>query len=103
MFFFIFIVIVVLFVKVCYCMCMILDIWDLWLELLKGVGVFNYWLILWVFIKVEKFFYIKVDSIIVNSQGFIKFIIEQYGILCSKILFMFNVVCSDEIVLKVSG
>ncbi|MEI2341764.1 glycosyltransferase family 4 protein [Priestia megaterium] len=99
----IFTAIVALFAKARYRTRMILDIRDLWPESLKGVGVFNYRLILWLFTKVEKLLYTKADSIIVNSQGFIKFITEQHGIPRRKISFMPNAACSDEIALKASG
>lgn len=53
---------------------LILDVRDLWPESLKGVGVFNYKLIIWFFRKIEKTLYKRSDEILVNSEGFIDYI-----------------------------
>ncbi len=59
---------------------LILEIRDLWPDSLKGVGVFNYPLIIGFFRKIEKMLYRRADEIVVNSQGFIEHIKnEQEG------------------------
>lgn len=50
---------------------MILDIRDLWPESLKGVEVFNYRVIIWLFTLLETQLYRKANYIVVNSEGFI--------------------------------
>ncbi|MEK1831896.1 hypothetical protein AAAC51_32420 [Priestia megaterium] len=81
----IFIAVVGLVAKYRYRTKMILDIRDLWPESLKGVGVFNYRFIIYIFSRLEKLLYIKADKIIVNSQRFKDFIIGNYHIPLKKI------------------
>ncbi|WP_413378294.1 glycosyltransferase family 4 protein [Alkalihalobacillus sp. 1P02AB] len=69
---------------------LILDIRDLWPESLKGVGVFDYKLVIWLLKLVEKLLYKKSNTIIVNSKGFIKYIHENFQIDLNKILFLPN-------------
>jgi glycosyltransferase involved in cell wall biosynthesis len=81
---------------------LILDIRDLWPETLKGVGVFNYPLILSFFSLLEKILYKKADHIIVNSMGFIDFIVNR-GISREKISFMPNSAMKGELAQKPAG
>ncbi|GIN85322.1 glycosyltransferase WbuB [Heyndrickxia sporothermodurans] len=67
-----------------------LDIRDLWPESLKGVGVFNYSFIIFIFNKIEKHLYKKADHIIVNSKGFKKHILQRTKISESNITFLPN-------------
>ncbi|KGA96891.1 glycosyl transferase family 1 [Alkalihalobacillus alcalophilus ATCC 27647 = CGMCC 1.3604] len=69
---------------------LILDIRDLWPESLKGVGVFNYKIIIWLLRLIEKLLYKKSNTILVNSKGFINYIQENYKISLEKILFLPN-------------
>jgi len=93
----IFIAIVGLVAKYRYQTKMILDIRDLWPESLKGVGVFNYRFIIYIFSRLEKLLYVKADKIIVNSQRFKDFIIGNYHIPLNKISFMPNAARQEEI------
>ena len=70
----IFIGFVGLFAKYRYRTKIILDIRDLWPESLKGVGVFNYKSVIWMFTKLEVLLYNHADYIVVNSKGFINHI-----------------------------
>lgn len=69
---------------------MILDIRDLWPESLKGVGVFNSRLIIWIFSLFEKILYKKANYIIVNSIGFIDYINRKLKYRKKKITFIPN-------------
>ncbi|MEI2362895.1 glycosyltransferase family 4 protein [Priestia megaterium] len=93
----IFIAVVGLVAKYRYRTKMILDIRDLWPESLKGVGVFNYRFIIYIFSRLEKLLYVKADKIIVNSQRFKDFIIGNYHIPLKKISFMPNAARQEEI------
>jgi glycosyltransferase involved in cell wall biosynthesis len=74
----------------------ILDIRDLWPESLKGVGVFNYPLILLLFGALEKLLYKKADKIVINSLGFQEHI-QNKGISKSKMLFIPNGAVQEEL------
>jgi glycosyltransferase involved in cell wall biosynthesis len=76
---------------------LILDIRDLWPESLKGVGVFNYKIIIAFFRMLEKFLYRRSDHIIVNSLGFKKYICDSAGVMSDKIGFMPNSARLSEI------
>ncbi|MEE6133306.1 glycosyltransferase family 4 protein [Priestia sp. GS2] len=93
----IFIAVVGLVAKYRYRSKMILDIRDLWPESLKGVGVFNYRIVISLFSKLERLLYVKADEIIVNSKGFIDFIVNNHRIPLKKIHFMPNAARSEEI------
>ncbi|WP_404329954.1 glycosyltransferase family 4 protein [Mesobacillus maritimus] len=69
---------------------LILDIRDLWPESLKGVGVFNYKIIIGFFSLLEKGLYRYSDYIIVNSLEFKEYICKNTSVLPSKIGFMPN-------------
>ncbi|WP_076513822.1 glycosyltransferase family 4 protein [Priestia flexa] len=99
----IFIAVVGLVAKYHYRSKLILDIRDLWPESLKGVGVFNYPFVISLFSKLEKLLYIKSDQIIVNSRGFIDFIVENYNISLEKIHFMPNAAKEDEVSFQEAG
>ncbi|MFL0493531.1 glycosyltransferase family 4 protein [Priestia megaterium] len=99
----IFIAVVGLLAKYRYRRPLILDIRDLWPESLKGVGVFNYPIVISVFSWLEKILYVKANHIIVNSQGFIHFMTEKYSIPSSKIHFMPNAANGTEISMVESG
>ena len=60
--------------KIKYSAKLILDIRDLWPESLKGVGVFNYKPIIWLFSLFERFLYHRANHIVVNSLAFIDYI-----------------------------
>lgn len=68
----------------------ILDIRDLWPESLKGVGVFDYKLILNFFGFIEKQLYRHADAIVVNSNGFIDYIHQKSKVDKDKITFIPN-------------
>ncbi|WP_370221677.1 glycosyltransferase family 4 protein [Cytobacillus sp.] len=93
----IFIGIVGLFAKFRYRCRMILDIRDLWPESLRGVGVFDHKWIIGFFNIVEKFLYVKSDHILVNSPGFIEYIIQKANIRDSKISFLPNAARQSEL------
>lgn len=99
----IFIAVVGLLAKYRYRRPLILDIRDLWPESLKGVGVFNYPVVISVFSRLEKILYVKADHIIVNSEGFIRFMTEKYAIPLNKIHFMPNAANRNEISMIESG
>ncbi|MFB3170011.1 glycosyltransferase family 4 protein [Neobacillus sp. 179-C4.2 HS] len=86
-----------LFAKYRYNSKFILDIRDLWPESLKGVGVFNYPLILNLFGALEKILYKKSDKIVINSLGFEEYIQKKAKISKSKILFIPNGAVKEEI------
>ena len=77
---------------------LILDVRDLWPESLKGVGVFNYKIIINFFSLFEKVLYKKADNIIVNSLGFIDYITEKTNINKNSIKFMPNSARINEII-----
>ena len=77
---------------------LILDVRDLWPESLKGVGVFNYKIIINFFSLFEKVLYKKADNIIVNSLGFIDYISERANINKNSIKFMPNSARINEII-----
>jgi glycosyltransferase involved in cell wall biosynthesis len=69
---------------------MILDIRDLWPESLKGVGVFNYKIIIDIFSLLETLLYKKANTIVVNSLGFIDYISDKAKIKKETIRFIPN-------------
>jgi glycosyltransferase involved in cell wall biosynthesis len=79
-----------LFAKYKYKSRLILDIRDLWPESLKGVGVFNYRIILELFGFLEKLLYKKANHIIVNSMEFKDYILGKTEIKADRIGFMPN-------------
>lgn len=96
----IFVGMVGLFAKWKYKSRMILDIRDLWPESLKGVGVLNYKFILRLFYLIEKILYKRANHIIVNSTGFVDYIVNKQGIKREKISFMPNSARLNEIATK---
>jgi glycosyltransferase involved in cell wall biosynthesis len=86
-----------LYAKVRYKSKLIVDIRDLWPESLKGVGVFNYKIVLKMFSYFEKHLYKKADHIIVNSFEFKDHIIKNANIDPQKIGFIPNASRIDEI------
>jgi glycosyltransferase involved in cell wall biosynthesis len=86
-----------LFAKYRYKSKFILDIRDLWPESLKGVGVFNYPVILNIFGAFEKILYKKSDKIVINSLGFQEYIQNKAGIEETKILFIPNGAVKEEL------
>lgn len=86
-----------LFAKLKYHSKLILDIRDLWPESLKGVGVFNYKIVLGFFGYLEKLLYQKADHIIVNSMEFKTHILEKATLPEEKIGFMPNSAREKEI------
>lgn len=76
---------------------LILDVRDLWPESLKGVDVFNYRLIFWVFNYLEKLLYQKSDEIIVNSYEFLQHITLKSNVPATKIGFMPNSAMNSEL------
>lgn len=95
----IFVAMVGLFAKYRYKAKLILDVRDLWPESLKGVGVFNYSIIISVFKKVEKLIYIKASNIVVNSKGFIDYISSKSIDFLDKIIYIPNGARNYEITL----
>ncbi|WP_042143715.1 glycosyltransferase family 4 protein [Paucisalibacillus sp. EB02] len=93
----IFIAIVGLFAKKYYKAELILDIRDLWPESLKGVGVFNSPFIIKIFKKIEKIMYETANEIIVNSRGFIEYIVSRHSASSTKITYIPNGARKDEI------
>ncbi|WP_130860480.1 glycosyltransferase family 4 protein [Gracilibacillus phocaeensis] len=77
---------------------LILDIRDLWPESLRGVGVFNYPFIINLFKKVEKIIYSKADHIVVNSKGFIDYIIANSKRGEDKLVYLPNGARNNEII-----
>ncbi|MFC4661437.1 glycosyltransferase family 4 protein [Oceanobacillus aidingensis] len=69
---------------------LILDIRDLWPESLKGVGVFNYSIVIGLFEKIEKLLYIQANNIVVNSKGFIGYIVSKSKVFADKITYLPN-------------
>lgn len=86
----IFVAIVGLIAKYKYRARLLFDVRDLWPESLKGVGVFNNTIILYVFNKIEKLLYSKADEIIVNSEGFIAHIESKSTAFKNKITYIPN-------------
>jgi glycosyltransferase involved in cell wall biosynthesis len=82
---------------------MVLDIRDLWPESLKGVGVFNHKFIMVIFKKLEKLLYSLADKIIVNSNGFIDYIVNETGIDKHKVVYIPNGIRTHEITLEQKG
>ncbi|MFS0674942.1 glycosyltransferase family 4 protein [Ornithinibacillus sp. 179-J 7C1 HS] len=93
----IFVAIVGLFAKRFYKAKLILDIRDLWPESLNGVGVFNNPFIMKVFKKIEKLLYTKASEIVVNSRGFIEYIVSQHTASSTNITYIPNGARNDEI------
>jgi len=79
---------------------MILDIRDLWPESLKGVGVFNYKVIIWTFSFLETQLYRKANFIVVNSKGFISHIESKLKNKDTNIKFIPNAARLYEIPIK---
>ena len=69
---------------------LILDIRDLWPESLKGVGVFDYPMIIYLFKKIEKMLYKNAANIVVNSRGFIEYIDSMSSSFSEKIIYVPN-------------
>ncbi|MFD1451547.1 glycosyltransferase family 4 protein [Oceanobacillus sojae] len=69
---------------------LILDIRDLWPESLKGVGVFNYRVIISLFEKIELLLYKQASNIMVNSRGFIGYIVSKSKAFADKISYLPN-------------
>lgn len=69
---------------------LVLDIRDLWPESLKGVGVFNYSIIISLFEKIELLLYKQASNIIVNSRGFIGHIVSKSKAFSDKITYLPN-------------
>ncbi|WP_246942800.1 glycosyltransferase family 4 protein [Bacillus pinisoli] len=95
----IFIAMVGLLASVRYRCKLILDIRDLWPESLKGVGVFNYPFIIYIFKQIELILYKKSTQIIVNSRGFILYM-QNAGISLKKITYIPNAARESEVVSK---
>ncbi|TLS38677.1 glycosyltransferase family 4 protein [Pseudalkalibacillus caeni] len=93
----IFIGFVGLFAKLRYRSKLLLDVRDLWPDSLKGVGVFNYSIVLKLFSYLERLLYEKADKIIVNSLGFVKHIQTKAGVKESQISFVPNAARSEEV------
>lgn len=86
----IFVAMVGLFAKFRFRAKLILDIRDLWPESLKGVGVFNYSIVINFFKKIEKIIYHRSSNIVVNSKGFIEYIVSRSKGFTEKILYIPN-------------
>lgn len=95
----IFVAIVGLVAKFRYKAKLILDVRDLWPESLKGVGVFNYPIIINIFRKIEKVMYSKASTIVVNSKGFIDYIVSKSARFSDKIVYVPNGARNEEITL----
>lgn len=93
----IFVALVGLLAKYKYRARLILDIRDLWPESLKGVGVFDYPIIIKVFKKIESLLYITADNITVNSKGFIDYIENYPKVEKGSITFIPNGIKENEI------
>ncbi|MFD2627843.1 glycosyltransferase family 4 protein [Oceanobacillus kapialis] len=76
---------------------LILDIRDLWPESLKGVGVFNFSIIIKLFRLIEMLLYKKANHIIVNSKGFIDYITSRSAMFKEKITYIPNGARNSEI------
>ncbi|KMT63383.1 glycosyltransferase family 4 protein [Paenilisteria newyorkensis] len=74
---------------------LIVDIRDLWPETLKGVGKFTSPIFLHIAYRLEKRIYKKADEIIVNSERFATYMIEQ-GVDPAKITFVPNSLTQEE-------
>lgn len=86
-----------IFAKLKYKTKFILDIRDLWPESLKGVGVFNYQIIIRFFSFLETLLYKSADLIIINSFGFRNYIVNKTNIDKNKIIFIPNAARNTEI------
>ena len=75
----------------------ILDIRDLWPESLKGVGVFDYAPVIYVFRKLEKQLYQSADCIIINSEGFRAYVNAVSADFQEKLIYMPNGARQEEI------
>ncbi len=80
---------------------LILDIRDLWPESLKGVGVFNYAPVIYLFRKIERIMYKKANAIIVNSPRFVDYITKQGQIPDEKLTYIPNGARQSEVALNV--
>ncbi|MGG0475958.1 glycosyltransferase family 4 protein [Priestia aryabhattai] len=81
---------------------LILDIRDLWPESLKGVGLFNYPPVIYLFRKIEKTMYKKANAITVNSKGFIDYITNDAKTPNEKITYIPNGARHSEISISVT-
>lgn len=79
---------------------LILDIRDLWPESLKGVRVFDYKIVHFIFGRVELWIYRMSNEIIINSLGFKDHMILKRGVSPNKIHFMPNSAREEEITRK---
>ncbi|MBK3493774.1 glycosyltransferase family 4 protein [Viridibacillus sp. YIM B01967] len=68
----------------------VLDIRDLWPESLKGVGVFNNNFIIKFFSILEVYLYRKANHIVINSVGFLDYIVKKAKVDSNKIIFIPN-------------
>lgn len=96
----IFIAMVGLVAKVKFRAKLFLEIRDLWPESLKGVGIFDKPIILNIFRRIEKLLYKKADSIIVNSKGFINYIMKNSNKPAHEILYLPNGAMKHELIPK---
>lgn len=79
---------------------LILDVRDLWPESLLGVGVFNHHWILKAAYKLEAYLYRSADHIIINSKGFLSYLLEK-GREERTISFMPNSLTEQELQMNV--
>ncbi|WP_157059146.1 glycosyltransferase family 4 protein [Viridibacillus arvi] len=75
----------------------ILDIRDLWPESLKGVGVFNNKWIIKFFSILEVYLYRKANYIVINSIGFMDYIVKKSKVDRNKIIFIPNAAREFEV------
>lgn len=75
----------------------ILDIRDLWPESLKGVGVFNNKFIIKFFSILEVYLYRKAHYIVINSIGFMDYIVKKANVDSNKIIFIPNAAREYEV------
>jgi len=75
----------------------ILDIRDLWPESLKGVGVFNNKWIIKFFSILEIYLYRKANYIVINSIGFMDYIVKKSKVDRNKITFIPNAAREFEV------